>query len=50
MVARGEAVESEEEPARLRTPSGPTATVPVVVRDEETVGDEDDAREAAVSV
>jgi hypothetical protein len=44
MVARGEAVESEEELARLMTTSDPTATVPVVVRDQ------DEAREAGVPV
>src|SRR3954466_11794821 len=42
MVARGEAVESEEDLARFMTTSDPTATVPVVVRD-------DDAREPSVN-
>jgi len=37
MVARGEAVESEEELAAFMTRSDPTATVPVVVRDEDGV-------------
>jgi EmrB/QacA subfamily drug resistance transporter len=37
MVARGEAVESEEELAAFMTMSDPTATVPVVVRDEDGV-------------
>jgi EmrB/QacA subfamily drug resistance transporter len=35
MVARGEAVESEEELARFMAESDPTETVPVVVRDED---------------
>src|SRR4051794_22831703 len=42
MVTRGEAVESEEDLARFMTTSDPTATVPVVVRD-------DDAREPSVN-
>jgi EmrB/QacA subfamily drug resistance transporter len=37
MVARGEAVESEEELARFMTQPDPTATVPVAVRDEDGV-------------
>jgi EmrB/QacA subfamily drug resistance transporter len=38
MVARGEAVESEEDLARFMTTSDPTATVPVVVRDDDARG------------
>jgi hypothetical protein len=42
--APGEAVESEEELAALRTMPDPRATLPVIV------SDEDDAREAGVSL